>query len=345
MKRYFRALSLLFGPDARRAIAEGQGGALGGSRSIAFTEIEIVERQQGHVARRVVPYAAEPVARIETPRAPLCGLLLDRPRIMGIVNVTPDSFSDGGLLADAEAAIAHGVRLAGDGADLLDVGGESTRPGSDPVSLEEEWSRIGPVVASLAKSGYVVSVDTRKPEIMRRAVDAGARLINDISALTFDPLSVPTAASLNLPVILMHAQGDPKTMQVNPTYEDVALDVFDALEARLDGCEKAGIARENLLIDPGIGFGKTMRHNLDLLHQLMLFQGAGVPVVIGLSRKSTVGALTGEMEASQRVMGSVGGAVYAALTGAQILRVHDVEATRQALEVALAIADPETSGL
>jgi dihydropteroate synthase len=176
-------------------------------------------------------------------------------------------------------------------------------------------------------------------------VDAGARLINDISALTFDPLSVPTAASLNLPVILMHAQGDPKTMQVNPTYEDVALDVFDALEARLDGCEKAGIARENLLIDPGIGFGKTMRHNLDLLHQVTLFQGAGVPVVIGLSRKSTVGALTGEMEASQRVMGSVGGAVYAALTGAQILRVHDVGATRQALEVALAIADPETSGL
>jgi dihydropteroate synthase len=150
---------------------------------------------------------------------------------------------------------------------------------------------------------------------------------------------------LNLPVILMHAQGDPKTMQVNPTYEDVALDVFDALEARLDGCEKAGIARENLLIDPGIGFGKTMRHNLDLLHQLTLFQGAGVTVVIGLSRKSTVGALTGEIEASRRVMGSVGGAVYAALTGAQILRVHDVGATRQALEVALAIADPETSGL
>jgi dihydropteroate synthase len=341
MKRYFRALSLLFGLDARRAIAEGQGGALGGSRSIAFTQIEIVERQQGHVARRIVPYSAERVARIEAPRTPLCGLLLDRPRIMGIVNVTPDSFSDGGLLADAEAAIAHGVRLAQDGADLLDVGGESTRPGSDPISMDEEWSRIGPVIAGLVKSGYVVSVDTRKPEIMRRAADAGARLINDISALT-DPLSVPTAASLNLPVILMHAQGDPKTMQVNPTYGDVALDVFDALEARLDACEKAGIARENLLIDPGIGFGKSMRHNLDLLHQLSLFQGAGVPVVIGLSRKSTVGTVTGEKEASQRVMGSVGGAVYAAFNGAQILRVHDVRATRQALAVALAIADPET---
>jgi dihydropteroate synthase len=345
MKRYFRPLSLLFGPDARRAIAEGQGGALGGSRSIAFTQIEIIEREQGHIARRIVPYPAEPAAEIEAPRAPLCGLSLDRPRIIGIVNVTPNSFSDGGLLTNAEAAIAHGVRLAREGADLLDVGGESTRPGSDPVSLEEEWSRIGPVIASLAKGGHIVSVDTRKPEIMRRAADAGARLINDISALTHDPLSVPTAASLGLPVILMHAQGDPKTMQVNPVYEDVALDVFDALEMRLDACERVGIARENLLIDPGIGFGKTIRHNLDLLHQLTLFQGAGVPVVLGLSRKSTVGAITGEKEASQRVMGSVGGALHAALIGAQFLRVHDVGATRQALEVALAIADPEISGL
>jgi dihydropteroate synthase len=337
---YFRPLSFLFGPDARRAIADGRGGALGGSTSIAFTQVEIIERPD---ERNVVPYAADRFAAIEAPRPTLCGLLLNRPRLMGIVNVTPDSFSDGGLLPDAGAAIAHGLRLAEEGADILDVGGESTRPGSGAVPAAEEWSRVGPVIVSLAKAGHIVSVDTRKPEIMRQAADGGARLINDVSALTYDPLSVPTAASLGLPVILMHAQGDPRTMQVNPTYENVVLDVFDALKARMTVCEKAGIPRENLLIDPGIGFGKTMRHNLDLLHELTILHALGVPLVAGLSRKSTVGTLTGEKQARDRVMGSVGGAILAALAGAQILRVHDLKATRQALQVALAIADPDLS--
>jgi dihydropteroate synthase len=341
MKTYLRPLSLLFGPDARRAVAEGLGGALGGSAFIAFSQTEISEREGRRIARRVVPYAPEQMTEIEAPRPPLRGLALDHPRIMGIVNVTPDSFSDGGELPDAGAAIAQGVRLAEEGADILDVGGESTRPGSDPVTAEEEWSRIGPVIASLAKSGHIVSVDTRKSEIMRRAADSGARIINNVSALAYDPLSLATAASLGLPVILMHAKGDPKTMQVNPTYRDVALDVFDALEARVAACKRAGIARDNLLIDPGIGFGKTLRHNLDLLHGLTLFHALGLPLAIGLSRKSTIGALTGERQARDRVMGSVAGAVQAALAGAQILRVHDVKATQQALQVALAAADPE----
>jgi dihydropteroate synthase len=339
---YHRPISLLYGHDARLAIAEGRGGALAGSSWIAFTQIEIIEREG---ERRIEPYAPDRFAPIEAPRPPLCGLTLDRPRIMGVVNVTPDSFSDGGLLPDAGAAIAHGLRLAEEGADILDVGGESTRPGSDPVDTGEEWSRIGPVVTGLAKVGYVVSVDTRKPEIMKRAANVGARLINDVSALTYDPLSVTTAASLGLPVILMHAQGDPKTMQVNPIYEDVTPDVFDALGARLAACLKAGIAREHLLIDPGIGFGKTLRHNLDLLHQLTMLHGLGAPLAVGLSRKSMIGTLTGEKQALARVMGSVGGVVQAALAGAQILRVHDAKATRQALQVALAIADPDTSGV
>jgi dihydropteroate synthase len=341
MRSYRRLIALVFGPDARRAIGEGQGGALGGSGFIAFTQAEISEREDRHIARRIVPYAADEFAAIEAPRPRLCGLSLDRPRIMGIVNVTPDSFSDGGSWTDSAAAVAHGLMLKEEGADILDVGGESTRPGSDPVTAEEEWSRVGPVIAGLVKAGQIVSVDTRKAEIMKRAADAGARIVNDVSALSFDPLSLATAASLGLPVILMHAKGDPKTMQVNPTYEDVTLDVFDALESWLADCERAGIARENLLIDPGFGFGKTLRHNLDLLHQLTLFHALGVPLVVGLSRKSTIGTLTGEKQAHERVMGSVGGAVQAALAGAQILRVHDVKATRQALQMALAIADPD----
>jgi len=341
MSLYHRPLSLLYGPDARRAIAEGRGGALGGSTSIGFSQVEIIERQS---ERRIVAYAPDRYPPIDTPRPPLCGLSLDRPRIMAIVNVTPDSFSDGGLLPDAQSAIAHGLRLAGEGADILDVGGESTRPGSDPVSVEEEWSRIGPVVLGLAKAGRIVSVDTRKSEIMKRAADAGARIINDVSALGFDRLSPATAAILCLPVILMHAKGDPKTMQANPTYDDVALDVFDELQARIAACERAGIARENLIVDPGIGFGKTFRHNLELLHQLTLFHGLGLPLAIGLSRKSTIGALTGEKEARERVIGSIAGAVQAALSGAHILRVHDVNATREALQVAFAIADPEEIG-
>jgi dihydropteroate synthase len=198
-----------------------------------------------------------------------------------------------------------------------------------------------PVITALAASGHRVSVDTRKAAVMAKAASAGARIINDVSALGHDPESLATAARLGLPVILMHAQGDPKTMQVRPEYDDVALDVFDALKARIDACVAAGIEPSRIAVDPGIGFGKTFRHNLDLLHQLALFHGLGVPLMVGLSRKAFIGSLTMERDAGRRVHGSTGGAVQAALSGAQILRVHDVAATRQALAVALAAADPE----
>jgi dihydropteroate synthase len=343
MKRYHRPASFLFGPDARRAIAQGIAGALGGSALIAFTQIEIIERAPGHLSRAFEAFSPGRIPQLSEARQPVSGLSLEHPRLMGIINITPDSFSDGGLLPNAEAAIAHGTTLAEEGADILDIGGESTRPGSHPTPLEEEWSRIGPVVSALAKVGLIVSVDTRKAEIMRRAVDSGAQMINDVSALRFDRLSAATAAALGTPVILMHAKGDPKTMQANPTYDDVTLDVFDMLEARLAACEREGVARHKLLIDPGIGFGKTLRHNLELLHNLALFHALGVGIVVGLSRKSTIGTLTGEREPRDRVMGSVAGAIQAALAGAHILRVHDVKATRQALSVVLATADPERS--
>jgi dihydropteroate synthase len=335
---YHRPLALLYGEDARAAIAHGRAGALGGNPSIAFTQLERIERTGTHMSRSMISYRdAGPLLDIESSRAPIAGVDLSRPQLMGIVNVTPDSFSDGGALADAAAAIAYGRTLKEEGAAILDIGGESTRPGSEPVSLAVERARIMPVVAAL-KDVAPVSVDTRKATLMAESAAAGASLINDVSALTHDPDALATAARVGLPVVIMHAQGDPKTMQADPRYADVALDVYDELAARIAACQAAGIARAKIIADPGIGFGKTFDHNLALLHQLTLFHGLGVALAVGLSRKAFTGALTGEKLARDRVMGSVGGAVQAALAGAQILRVHDVKATNQALAVALAVA-------
>jgi dihydropteroate synthase len=337
-KTYYRPAGLVYGPDARTLVQEGRGGSLGGLSAIAYTMVEIIVREGRAVSRRVVPFA--PSLALPVPAAPPA-----RPLIMGIVNVTPDSFSDGGRHAAAGQAIAHGLKLAAEGADILDVGGESTRPGSEGVDEGEELARVVPVIEGLAAAGHRVSCDTRKAPVMRAALKAGAAIINDVSALQHDPQSLAAMAEADCPVVLMHAQGDPKTMQLSPNYADVALDVFDALEARIATCVTAGIAKERLIADPGIGFGKSFRHNLDLLHQFTLFHGLGVAVLMGLSRKGFVGALTGEKTAANRVNGSVGGALWSALNGAHILRVHDVKATVEALVVAQACADPEASGL
>jgi dihydropteroate synthase len=350
MTFYLRPLSLLYGSDARRAVEARTGGALGGSEFIAFTQVELIERAKGRIARRIISYAEaqthpEKLRLIENQRPDFAGLALGRPKLMGIINVTPDSFSDGGRLGGAADAIAHGRKLAEEGAHILDIGGESTRPGSEAVSLATEFERVIPVIRALKAERHLISIDTRKAALMREAVSAGAAIINDVSALTFDPESLAVAAELQCPVILMHAQGDPKTMQDNPSYEDVALDVFDTLEGRIQACEAAGIERRLIGVDPGIGFGKTFRHNLDVLRHLPILHGLGAALIIGLSRKAFTGALTGEKKAGERVFGSVGGAVQAALNGAQILRVHDVKATSQALSVALAAADPDASGL
>jgi len=348
-KNYLRPLGLCYGADAARAVALGRGGRLGGSAFISFCSGEVIARDGKRTSREVAAYGDLSkdalLENIESPRPPLCGLALDRPKLMGIVNVTPDSFSDGGQTAEAEPAIAHGRRLAAEGAHILDVGGESTRPGSEAVAAEDELARVVPVIAGLVRAGHIVACDTRKAGVMRKAHGVGARIINDVSALQFDGESLGTVAELGCPVVLMHAQGDPRTMQLNPTYDDVALDVYDGLEARIAACNAAGIARGNIVVDPGIGFGKTFRHNLDLLNQLTILHGLGVAVLVGLSRKGFIGALTGEKTAAARVPGSVGGAVQAALNGCHILRVHDVKATAAALAVALAVADPEASGL
>jgi dihydropteroate synthase len=346
-KHYLRPLGLCHGRDASALIASGNAGRLGGSSLIAFTQIEVIERAGANVQRRVVPYAElqgdSRLEAIEHQRPSLAGLSFERPRVMGVVNVTPDSFSDGGLYAADDLGIAHGTRLAAEGADVLDVGGESTRPGSDPVDPAEELARVRGVVRDLAKLGKPVSIDTRKASVMRNAAEEGASIINDVSALRHDLESLTAVQETGLPVILMHALGDPRTMQLNPRYEDVALDVYDFLEDRIAACRHAGIGLERIAIDPGIGFGKTFRHNLDLLHQLTLFHGLGVPVLVGLSRKGFIGAVTGEKLAINRVGGSVGGAVQAALSGAHILRAHDVKPTVHALAVAFAAVAPDTT--
>jgi len=267
-------------------------------------------------------------------RADYAGLSMDRPRIMGIVNVTPDSFSDGGSFSNVQAAIDHGLRLVEEGADILDIGGESTRPGSDTVALDEELRRVLPVLEGLrSRTTAKISVDTRKAEVMRRAAAGGADILNDVSALTHDPESLGAAAESGLPIMLMHAQGDPKTMNDNPQYRDVVLDVFDFLSARVAACEAAGIAREKIVADPGIGFGKHLHHNVAVLQAMSLYHGLGVPILLGASRKKLIGQLCNVDDPKMRVPGSIAAALSSVAQGVQIVRVHDVAETVQAVRV------------
>ncbi|MFC6842053.1 dihydropteroate synthase [Xanthomonas theicola] len=265
-------------------------------------------------------------------------LLLDRPRVMGIVNVTPDSFSDGGAHATVEAAVAHGLRLAEEGADLLDIGGESTRPGATPVPVEEELRRVVPVIERLAaQTALPLSVDTFKPEVMRAAVAAGAGMINDIQALR-RPGALDAAAELRVPVVLMHMPDDSYAAGSTPHYDDVVGTVHRFLAERIFAAEMAGIDKRRLLVDPGFGFGKGTADNLKLLAQLSRLAELGVPVLAGLSRKRSIGALTGRTAPAQRVAGSVAAHLLAAQRGALLLRVHDVAATVDALTVWQALA-------
>ena len=344
---YVRPVGLHAAAQSERAETVLGGLRLAGG-FLDFLGLEVIERNGPHIERRLSGLsdflerdwgrrtlnAADMFEALRAPRSRLAGLALDRPRIMGIVNVTPDSFSDGGLLATPQAAIDHAFRLEEDGADLIDIGGESTRPGAAPIAIAEEIARVVPVIEGLAgKTRALISIDTRNAETMRAAATAGADIINDVSALSHDPEAMGTATELGLPVVLMHAQGDPRTMQDAPTYDDVLLDVFDYLEARIEACVRAGIARTKLIVDPGIGFGKTLQHNLELMAGLTLLHGLGVPILLGASRKRFIGTLTGVESAAERIMGSLGAALAAAGQGAQIIRVHDVKATRQALTV------------
>ncbi len=268
-----------------------------------------------------------------------CGgkpLDLSRPRVMGILNVTPDSFSDGGEYFAADAALQQARNMLAEGADIIDVGGESTRPGSCAVTVDEEIRRVVPIIGALAEELPVpLSIDTSKPEVMRAAAAAGAGLINDVMAVR-EPGALAAAAATGLPVCLMHMQGRPRYMQQNPLYADVVEDISRFFRQRIDACEAQGIARQKLVIDPGFGFGKTLEHNLSLLKHLGELRQLGLPILVGMSRKSMIGALTGR-PVQQRMLGSVAAAVLAVQAGARIIRVHDVAATVDALKVAHAV--------
>lgn len=276
------------------------------------------------------------LARPHAPLALTGGRVLPftRPLVMGVLNVTPDSFSDGGQFLDAGKAIRHGRAMVAAGADIIDIGGESTRPGADPVWEGEEADRVVPVIEALAADGVTLSIDSRNAFVMEKALAAGAHIVNDVSALTHDPDSLSLVARTGAPVVLMHAQADPRTMQDDPIYDHVLLDVYDYLAARIKACEAAGIDRRNIIVDPGIGFGKrVVKDNLALINGLLLFQTLGCPVLLGASRKRFIGAITGVDDAEDRMAGSLAAAIIGAELGADIVRVHDVQQTAEALKV------------
>ncbi|MCV6596951.1 MAG: dihydropteroate synthase [Mangrovicoccus sp.] len=299
-----------------------------------FDQVEILSRE---AAPEIIPAQDMPGPEREqlcAPRSPLFGKEWSSPWIMGILNATPDSFSDGGLFLGRKAGLSHGAQMRDDGADILDIGGESTRPGAAFIPVAEECARVLPVITGLVKAGVLpISVDTRKAAVAEAALEAGAGLINDVSGGLHDPDILRVAAHHGAPICLMHSQGDPKTMQLAPSYEHVLLDIYDDLAACVARAEAAGIPRSRILLDPGIGFGKTLEHNLALLRRLSLFHGLGCPLLLGLSRKSFIGVLAGVEGARQRMPGSLAAGLAAVAQGAQILRVHDVAATRQALSV------------
>ncbi len=257
------------------------------------------------------------------------------PLVMGIVNVTPDSFSDGGLFLDADAAIAHGRELLGEGADILDIGGESTRPGAEPVGADEEIRRVVPVIEALADDDARISIDTTKAGVARRALEAGATIVNDVAAFRFDPELAAVTAEHGATCVLMHMLGEPRTMQEDPRYDEVVSDVKAFLEERLAFAVSQGIAEERIWLDPGIGFGKTLEHNLELIARLDEIVAIGRPVVFGASRKSFLGKLTGRL-VDERLAGTIASNIIAYERGARVFRVHDVAATVDALQVAAA---------
>ncbi len=300
-----------------------------------FDRVEVLAREgsRGVIAASDLPL--DVLDRLTAPRAPLAGLSLDAPRLMGILNVTPDSFSDGGRFRAPDAALSHARAMVSAGADILDIGGESTRPGSGEVDVEEETARTSPVIAALKERGVEtpISIDTRKAGVASAALDVGAEIVNDVAALRYDPQLAGLVAERGVPVCLMHAQGDPATMQDDPRYDNVLLDVFDFLSERIAAAEAAGIPRDRITVDPGIGFGKTVTHNLALIRGLSLFHGLGCAVLLGASRKRFIGTIGGADKADDRVPGTIAVTLAGVAQGVQIHRVHDTLEAKQALRL------------
>ncbi|GAB5445625.1 dihydropteroate synthase [Gymnodinialimonas sp.] len=298
-----------------------------------FDHVECLSRD---AAPTIVPVAEAPsqiLHKIQAPRADLAGLSLDRPRLMGILNTTPDSFSDGGRFSGLEAAVDHVRKMQAEGADLIDIGGESTRPGAEEVPVAEEIARTAPVIDALRGSGTILSLDTRKAAVAEAGMAAGAAILNDVSGLRFDPRLAEVAAKAGADLILMHSIATPETMQAEAAtaYDNVLLDVYDGLAAAIARAEAAGVARRKIVVDPGIGFGKTQAQNLALIQRISLFHSLGCAILLGVSRKGFIGTLGAEPQADRRGPGSAGVGLWALGQGVQVLRVHDIALHKQAV--------------
>lgn len=354
-RAWLRPSGLISGRGAAEAIASGHARPLTGP-GLAFTLIaalglgsnrrlisvtsSIAELEEwiAGTGARFAQRVREQLALLSAPLPPWAGFDLDRPIVMGVLNVTPDSFSDGGQWFDKERAVAHGRALLAAGADIIDVGGESTRPGAAELDPEEEILRIEPIVRALVESGGVVSIDTRHKAAMEAGLNAGARIVNDVSALTHEAESAALIARRGASVVLMHMRGEPQTMQSDPAYNSPLIEVLEFLHVRIQACTAAGIRRDHIAIDPGIGFGKRISHNLELLSGIGSFHTLGCGIVVGVSRKSTIARLSRGEPPNARLPGSLAAALAAVQQGVQIVRVHDVAETRQALAVWRAIA-------
>lgn len=321
-----------------RPLVEEQGTHVLAGGWCRFSKVEVLSRHGRAELISADEVPQDILHRLTSARSDLGTNASAGPQVMGILNTTPDSFSDGGQFGSPASARAHAVRLMQEGADIIDIGGESTRPGADLVALEEEISRTKPTILDLRQvSSLPLSIDTRKAPVAAAALEAGVDWINDVSALSFDSEMAQVAARSGAPLCLMHAPSDPKTMQQKAHYEDVLLDVYDYLAARIEFALSKDILRQNIIVDPGIGFGKTLEHNLALLRGLAVFHGLGCPILLGASRKRFIGTISGAEKAQDRMAGSVAVALAAAGQGAQILRVHDVRETVQALKLWAAV--------
>ena len=330
MTKYYRAIPMTDPARPARALPIAGGWCW-------FDRIEVLSRG---ASAEIIPASKVPQSvlhAIASPRADIAGLSMAAPQVMGILNVTPDSFSDGGRYIEPASALSQAQSMIREGATIIDVGGESTRPGAAVVPVEEETARVAQVVDTLAKGGVCVSIDTRKATVAAKAAELGAKILNDVSAMSYDPAMADVAAKTGLPICLMHAQGTPETMQADPRYDDVVLDVYDYLAERIEVALATGIKRSQIIVDPGIGFGKTLQHNLALLRRMSIFHSLGCPILLGASRKRFIGEISGAQDAAERMAGSVSVALDGVRQGVQIVRVHDTLHTRQAVSLQTAL--------
>nr|BEI32129.1 dihydropteroate synthase [Ruegeria sp.] len=331
-------MSVYFKPLVQHGSTRPYGALPLAGQPLWFTHVEALRRGAEPVIVAASDVPSDHLSRLTQARADIAGLDMQVPHIMGILNATPDSFSDGGVHSSAETARAAAVDMVVQGADILDIGGESTRPGAGFVPADKEIARTRPVIEAIrAETDALISIDTRKASVARAAYEAGAGLVNDVSGFTYDPDLAPFCAALGAPVCVMHMQGDPATMQDNPHYDNVLLDVYDFLDNQIALLERSGLSRDLIIVDPGIGFGKTEDHNLTLLRNLSLFHGLGCPILLGASRKGFIGSIGQEPRKTARAPGSIAVALAGLSQGVQIIRVHDVAETSQALRLWAAV--------